>query len=242
MKSQDILLLLKLVSLAASEKKREPLALKDRWRDWQPSPPIHSVKEDRVDCSAPNALLEASDIDDGAARLKSDDLHPESGKEGVVRAAQYSVRGLAASTGISKSQISLSLQRCIDVGLAKIDRKEGIPRANAKALSELIVHGVRYVFPARPGELTRGIPTSLGAPVLEGQLMTAGDLIPVWPDAHGNTKGLAVTPLAPSVPQAVRRDPLLYALLALTDAIRIGQPRERNFAAKLLTSMLQAAE
>ncbi len=114
-----------------------------------------------------------------------------------------------------------------------------MPRANTKALGELIIYGLRYVFPVQLGELTRGIATSLGAPVLEGQIMTAGELIPVWPDARGNTKGQAVTPLAPSVPKAVRTDPRLYALLALTDAIRIGQPRERNFAADRLIAMLK---
>lgn len=41
-------------------------------------------------------------------------------------------------------------------------------------------------------------------------------------------------PLFKSAPYAVRQDAELYALLALVDAIRIGQPRERNLAIKLL--------
>ena len=42
-----------------------------------------------------------------------------------------------------------------------------------------------------------------------------------------------------TVTGAVRRDSRLYALLALTDAIRLGQPRERNLAAELLAQMLR---
>ena len=69
--------------------------------------------------------------------------------------------------------------------------------------------------------------------------MSAGELNPVWPDAEGNTKGKAVEPLYKSVTYAIRRDPQLYILLALVDAVRIGQPRERGLATKLLNQYLE---
>ena len=69
--------------------------------------------------------------------------------------------------------------------------------------------------------------------------MTAGEFVPVWPDARGNTKGQAVEPLFKSVPEAVRKDPQLYALLALTDAIRFGQARERGYAVDKLITLLK---
>ncbi|WP_295803568.1 hypothetical protein [uncultured Microbulbifer sp.] len=150
----------------------------------------------------------------------------------------YSARGLEAETGISKSQINLSLNRCIDVGLATKDRNLGIPRANKKALYEFIVYGIRYVFPAKPGRLTRGVATAFAAPVLRDKLMSAGDLQPVWPDAIGDIKGLEVEPLFKSAVFASRKDPEMYALLALVDAIRIGQARERNLASDLLRQHL----
>lgn len=155
---------------------------------------------------------------------------------------QYSVRALAQETGISKSQVSLALQRCFDVGLAKRDRRSGIPHTNTKGLFEFIVYGLRYVFPARLGPVSRGIATSLGAPVLEGQLMSAGELVPVWPDARGDTKGQSVEPLFNSVIYAIRRDDELYALLALVDAIRIGQSRERNLAITMMKQRLGVNE
>ncbi len=165
----------------------------------------------------------------------------EVGLDGNVQelAQHYSVRALASETGISKSQISLALQRCFDVGLAKRDREHGIPRTNSKGLFEFIVYGLRYVFPASLGRVSRGIATSLGAPVLEGQLMSAGELVPVWPAAKGNTKGQAVEPLFSSVTYAVQKDAELYALLALVDAIRLGLPRERSLAIEMIQQRLE---
>jgi hypothetical protein len=159
-----------------------------------------------------------------------------------MQASDYSVRSLALETGISKSQVGLALQRCYDVGLLKQDRITELPRVNVTSLLEFIIYGLRYVFPAKPGALTRGIATGLAAPVLEGKLMTAGDLPPVWPDAKGNTKGVFVEPLYKTVPQAVRRDQRLYAFLALTDAIRFGQPRERKLASERLSLLLKREE
>jgi len=152
----------------------------------------------------------------------------------------FTARGLEVETGISKTQLNLALNRCLDVGLAYRDRKTDTPRANAQALFDFIVHGVRYVFPARKGELTRGTATAFSAPMLRRRLLNAGELELVWPDAYGKTMGQAVEPLFKSCPQAAERDPLLYELLALVDAVRLGQPRERKLAIELLHERLVA--
>jgi hypothetical protein len=60
--------------------------------------------------------------------------------------------------------------------------------------------------------------------------MTPSDPPPVWPDPMGDTRGYAITPLHTSVPRAAGRDPELHALLALVDALRIGQARIRSLA------------
>jgi len=208
MKSQDILLMLKLVSLerqqsAAVPGNRGALGIPDDWRGWDPVP-------DDGHAAAPVAL--------------TDDA--------------YSVRALEESTGISKSEVSGSLRRCIDVGLAKAERGSGIPRANTRALHEFITHGLKLVFPARPGPLVRGIPTAHAAPVLAGRLMSAGEHAHVWEDASGTIQGQRVEPLYKTVPRAVRRDAQLYAMLALVDAIRLGQERESALAGKLLGQYL----
>ncbi|MFC2993623.1 hypothetical protein [Halomonas tibetensis] len=216
MKSQDIGLLLKLVALRSKEGHghdthtgKGAKTLPDDWRDW--------ARED-AERDLPQESMPGHDDDQLLAR--------------------YNVRALAEETGISKSQVSLVLQRCLEVGLVRKDRQTGVPRANARALYNFVVHGVRYVFPAKPGEITRGIATTFAAPVLKGQLYSSGELPMVWPDARGNSKGQAIEPLFKSVPYAVRRDPELYAMLALVDAIRLGHPRESKVAAERLAEYL----
>lgn len=153
--------------------------------------------------------------------------------------ARYTARALEQETGISKSQINLALHRCYDVGLAKQDRRSGVPRTNMAALFDFIVYGLKYVFPVKPGALTRGIATAFAAPVLKGRLRTAGEFVMVWPDARGNTKGQSLEPLFKSATFAIRRDPEMYALLALVDAIRVGQPREAKLAGEILGKRLE---
>lgn len=63
--------------------------------------------------------------------------------------------------------------------------------------------------------------------------MSAGDRVNVWPDATGKTKGQAITPLFKSAP-AAKADPKLYELLALVDAVRIGNVRVAQLVAQLL--------
>lgn len=157
----------------------------------------------------------------------------------AVELSAYTARALEELTGISKSQVSLSIHRCLDVGLIRFDRKLDVPRVNRKALFEFVVYGLKYVFPAKPAEITRGIATAFAAPVLNEVLISGGELVPVWPDARGHTKGQAVEPIYKSVVFAVRKDPELYAMLALVDAIRIGMPREMNLAKDLLKQHLE---
>ena len=170
-------------------------------------------------------------------------LHAKQEKEGSSLfgdedEALFSVRSLERYTGISKSQVNLSLNRMYDVGLAKIGSDMGNPKVNKQALLEFVVYGIRYVFPAKLGVLTRGIATSIAAPILNQQIKSSGELIPVWSDAQGKEKGLAVEPLHKNVRQAIKNDDLMYAFLALTDAIRIEQLRTRKIAIDKLTKLL----
>ncbi len=153
---------------------------------------------------------------------------------------RYALRQLEEVTGISKTELSAGLNRCLAVGLAVRDRQTGLPRVNRKALLGFLLHGIKYVFPARPAEIVRGIPTAFAAPVMAGKLMTAGEIITVWPDASGQNKGQAVTPLFKSVPYAAKQDPKLYELLALVDAIRIGNAREVELASELIAKEFAA--
>jgi len=170
-------------------------------------------------------------------------LHARKEKEGSKvfgdeDEALFSVRSMERYTGISKSQVSLSLNRMYDVGLAKIGSDMGNPKVNKQALLEFVIYGIRYVFPVKMGNLTRGIPTSFAAPVFKNQLLSAGELISVWPDAEGTEKGLSVEPLHKNVRQAIKGDDLMYDYLALTDAIRLEQVRTRKIAIDKLAELM----
>ena len=149
---------------------------------------------------------------------------------GSAASERYSVRALGDALGISKSEINNSLQRSYASGIAINDRNDGHAIANAKAVFEFIVYGLKYVFPVKPGALARGIATSFAAPVLQGKLMSAGETDFVWPYAKGKDKGQSIEPLFKSVPEAALKDSFLYECMALVDAIRIGNAREAKVA------------
>jgi len=107
-----------------------------------------------------------------------------------------------------------------------------------EALRNFLLHGVPYAFPARQKESTRGMPTAWAAPALSAKISSSEQPPPVWPDPDGTVQGTAVEPLYPSVPGAARRNPALYDLLALVDALRIGRARERKIAQMELSNHL----
>jgi hypothetical protein len=105
-------------------------------------------------------------------------------------------------------------------------------------LKEFLIHGVKYAFPVHHGGLVRGIPTAHAAPPLSQQIAKSSEPPPVWPDPEGTVRGLEFSPLYKNVPAAARRDPKLYELLALVDAIRDGRVREREIAIRELTARI----
>ncbi len=106
-------------------------------------------------------------------------------------------------------------------------------------MSEFLIHGVKYSFPARTGALERGVPTSHSAPVLNGELVMEEQDVYVWPYAKGKIRGTGIRPLSEHAPEAALKDRKLYDLLALVDAIRIGKARERKLAIQKLNALLE---
>jgi len=146
---------------------------------------------------------------------------------------------LSEELGLSASEANMAVERSLSAGLLTPSSKpRGKPGPVRAALLEFLVHGARHAFFAKPGPIVRGTPTAYSAPPLLNRLQ-AGDEPPlVWPDANGETRGQAIEPLYPSVPDAARRNSRLYELLALTDALRCGRARERKLAASELSSRL----
>jgi hypothetical protein len=147
---------------------------------------------------------------------------------------RYSLRALSASLGLSKSEISNSMARCRESGLLISDYDTSLPKVNRRELLKVTEHALKYFFPVKSGAIVRGIPTGFAAPALSKSLKSAGGLIPVWPDPLGSERGQAIEPLYKTVPEAVKRDRILYHYLALIDAIRVGGPRECSVAVSIL--------
>lgn len=142
---------------------------------------------------------------------------------------------MAGDLALSPSQVHASLKRLERSRL--VDGQTGRPLL--KAVEEFLIHGVKYAFPVRRGETTRGMPTAYAAPPLSGEFANSGDLPPVWPDPDGEVRGATLEPLHKAAPKASGKDPVLHELLALIDALRDGRVRERQSAEKELSARLR---
>lgn len=107
------------------------------------------------------------------------------------------------------------------------------------AVRNFVLHGAPYCYPPVRGEITIGFPTAYAVPPLKEMVLFADEMPPVWPHPEGTTRGAALLPLYEKLPLVANEDPVLYELLALFDALRVGQARERELASKLLKERLQ---
>lgn len=145
---------------------------------------------------------------------------------------------LSKDLGLSLSMVHSSIKRS---EAARLFETHGTPPKPARSnLKEFLVHGVKYAFPAETGSPTRGLPTSYAAPPLDKLLIEDTDLPPVWPYSMGSVRGTEFSPLHPKAPAAAMKDPKLYELLALLDAIRGGRARERELAVKELSARVSS--
>jgi hypothetical protein len=142
---------------------------------------------------------------------------------------QWRKKDLAQWLNISASEVSESLNRSAIAGLVDGAHRTVLRRS----LLEFVEFGLRYVFPQQPGPLVVGMPTAHSAPVLASFFAATTDAY-VWPDEAGTVRGQTIEPLYTTVPQACRHDTLLYELLALADAVRVGRTREMTLARTLL--------
>lgn len=142
---------------------------------------------------------------------------------------------MGADLSISPSEIHGALKRLQQAHLIANECRPVL-----QAVEEFLVHGVKYAFPATRGGVTRGVPTSYAAAPLSRLIVGSADLPPVWPHPEGSVRGLSLEPLYRSAPAAALRDPALYELLALIDAIRDGRARERKLAEQELTTRIRS--
>ena len=153
----------------------------------------------------------------------------------------WSQNGIAFELCLSPSQINSAFKRLILAGLLTPYHPPSKPQPVVQACAEFFIHGLKYIFPAKPGEMSRGVPTSYSGPSLKNHIVIGNEPIPVWPYGEGESRGVALKPLYSSVPESVMKhpDPLFYDLLTLLDAIRSGRAREKQIAIEKLSEILR---
>jgi hypothetical protein len=148
--------------------------------------------------------------------------------------AAWTYPGLASELHLSASETHAAIRRLRACRLYSVTGE----RISRRHLLEFLSHGLWYTFPAEEGALTRGIPTAWSAAPLAGKVVVDAEGGVVWPSPKGAVRGHAIPPLYRSAPAAAAEDPALYELLALTDAVRAGRPRERHLAREELARRL----
>jgi hypothetical protein len=154
----------------------------------------------------------------------------------VLGDRRWSYSSLSGDLSMSLSVVHAGVGRAIQSGL--IDPFSKMPRN--RAVEELLIHGVKYFFPPKRSGLTRGIPTGHAAPPLNSQFIGWDEETPVWPYSEGTVRGYGFSPIHKSAPRAATRDPDLYEILALLDAIRGGRAREALMAKEQLKERLRS--
>lgn len=136
---------------------------------------------------------------------------------------------LVRSLKISAAEISEALERCRIAKLVDVSKK----RVNVKALEEFLLCGVKYVFPAQPEGITRGVPTAFSASPIKEHIMPNNEKY-VWRYYKGTERGQAIEPLYKTVPEIIAEEAELYELLVIVDTLRVGRVREVEIATKEL--------
>ena len=146
----------------------------------------------------------------------------------------FIMKDVATTLKISQSEVSASLERCKKCGLIDSSKQ----KVQKLALEELLVHGIKYVFPVAPGRKVRGIPTAHNVSPIKEQIVSNNDDMMVWPYPKGTHKGASITPLYRTVPEVISNDEVLYQLLAIVDCLRLGRRREVELAKEELKKRL----
>lgn len=236
MKSQDVLLLLKLFSLHYYDNlilDNNKLSLKTLFdNELEENQFLFAA---RYRAQLKNYLMRDLNMQNNHHKLFMDMFSEQEFIE-LFADNRYSLLALEKSTGISKSQISLAIKRCVALKLLFI--KDGIPYVNVHDLFNIIRYAIMFFFPIKKVGLQYGLPISASSLFLNKKILVNKEYPMVWAYTKGNVWGEAIEPIYPTAPAAALKDPILYELLVLVDAIRANNPREKMVAINELERIL----
>jgi hypothetical protein len=140
---------------------------------------------------------------------------------------------LASELCLSQSEISKSMRRLHQAQLINSSTRE-VYRAN---YFELVVHGLRYFYPAVIRSIGAGIPTAWGDSKVFDNISSSE--CPVWLHISGKTRGPILDPLYDGLPEAALKDEAFYHTMAAVDGIRMGRTREIAQAVRFLKRQMK---
>lgn len=138
---------------------------------------------------------------------------------------------VAGALGIAQSNVHRALLQLRASHLISPDQSPC-----TRPIRNLLVHGVRHVYPAELGAPARGVPTAHSAPMLKGMVSADGPL--VWPCDLGEAMGTSILPLHPGIPYVALQNSRFHELMALIEILRAGRVREVRHAEQRLDALL----
>ncbi|MFH0921286.1 MAG: hypothetical protein V1913_13115 [Fibrobacterota bacterium] len=105
---------------------------------------------------------------------------------------------------------------------------------------EVLFYGLKFFFPVRPGEVTRGVPALSSAPFLSGIISSTEAF--VWPYDKGTLQGQSIVPLCKSIPRISLENEELWKLFTFTDFLRCGNAREKMQAREYFENLMSKYE
>ena len=144
---------------------------------------------------------------------------------------------LALALRLSSSEVHAAVRRCLEVGLLRkpSGSTRTMPVPVAAAMEEFLVHGVKFIWPAKRGPMTRGMATGSSLESVSRLLDVSEPAVPlVWAHPEGTLRGEAVAPLYPRAVEACKDDPVLHEWLALIDILRLKTGREAAHAGAVI--------
>lgn len=153
----------------------------------------------------------------------------------VLDEPKWTYRDLAARLRVTHPLVQRALQRAGEADLYSRSTRS-VHRAN---FEEFVLHGLRFLAPAKLGPVVAGVPAAWAAPPIARLIHETSDLPPVWPAAHGHVRGHELPPLHDSAIEAVETFPELGELLAIIDSMRAGDVRVRQVASVQARELLR---
>lgn len=148
---------------------------------------------------------------------------------------------LALALRLSSSEVHAAVRRCLEVGLLRkpSGTTRTMPQPVVTAMEEFLVHGVKFIWPAKRGSMTRGVATGSSLASVSRLLDVSEPAVPlVWAHPEGTLRGETVDPLYPRAVEACTDDPILHEWLALLDILRLKTGREAALAGAAIHNRL----